>query len=172
MNISQRLRTCAKHTALDAVIELLNEAADEIDRLSATQPADVTDWLIQAMDAADAYANAASTAHVENLYGSSKAYTRESFAHANKARSELQAILAIRPVQVPMTDGVRERALDLLATLFDAYENGPACYESPDDCAGYLGNAVQIDHDTFHVIASLLNTHRPITPAQAKKEAP
>ncbi len=42
MNISQRLRTCAKHTGLDAVIELLNEAADEIDRLSATQPAEVT----------------------------------------------------------------------------------------------------------------------------------
>ena len=33
MNLSQRLRTCAKHTALDAVIELLNEAADEIERL-------------------------------------------------------------------------------------------------------------------------------------------
>ena len=83
-----------------------------------------------------------------------------------------RAILALRPVQVPMTDEVRERALDLLATLFDAYENGPACYESPDDCVGYLGNAVQIDHDTFHVIANLLNTHRPIIPAQAKKETP
>jgi len=40
MNISQRLRTCAKHTGLDAVIELLNEAADEIDRLSGGQQAD------------------------------------------------------------------------------------------------------------------------------------
>lgn len=35
MNISQRLRTCAKHTGLDAVIELLTEAADEIDALHA-----------------------------------------------------------------------------------------------------------------------------------------
>lgn len=35
MNISQRLRTCAKHTGLDAVIELLTEAADEIDALQA-----------------------------------------------------------------------------------------------------------------------------------------
>lgn len=43
MNLSQRLRTCAKHTGLDAVIELLQEAADEIDRLSAGQPDDVTD---------------------------------------------------------------------------------------------------------------------------------
>ena len=36
MSISQRLRTCARHTGLDAVIELLNEAADEIERLSAS----------------------------------------------------------------------------------------------------------------------------------------
>ena len=43
MNLSQRLRTCAKHTGLDAVIELLTEAADEIDRLSAGKQADVTD---------------------------------------------------------------------------------------------------------------------------------
>lgn len=35
MNLSQRLRTCAKHTGLDAVIELLQEAADEIDALQA-----------------------------------------------------------------------------------------------------------------------------------------
>ena len=35
MNISQRLRTCAKHTGLDAVIELPQEAADEIDALQA-----------------------------------------------------------------------------------------------------------------------------------------
>lgn len=40
MNISQRLRGCAKHTGLDAVIELLNEAADEIDRLSGGQQAE------------------------------------------------------------------------------------------------------------------------------------
>ena len=35
MTLSQRLRTCAKHTGLDAVIELLQEAADEIDALQA-----------------------------------------------------------------------------------------------------------------------------------------
>ena len=35
MNISKRLRACAKHTGLDAVIELLQEAADEIDALQA-----------------------------------------------------------------------------------------------------------------------------------------
>lgn len=162
MNISQRLRTCAKHTALDAVIELLNEAADEIDALharangQATQPAEVTDK------------------QIKMLIPRGDAWKYEiGFPEAIKFA---RAILALRPVQVPMTDEVRERALDLLATLFDAYENGPACYESPDDCVGYLGNAVQIDHDTFHVIASLLNVHRPIISpgitAQAKKETP
>lgn len=35
MTLPQRLRTCAKHTGLDAVIELLQEAADEIDALQA-----------------------------------------------------------------------------------------------------------------------------------------
>lgn len=35
MTLSQRLRTCAKHTGLDAVIELPQEAADEIDALQA-----------------------------------------------------------------------------------------------------------------------------------------
>ena len=35
MTLSQRLRTCAKHTGLEAVIELLQEAADEIDALQA-----------------------------------------------------------------------------------------------------------------------------------------
>lgn len=35
MNIPHRLRTCAKHTGLDAVIELLQEAADEIDATQA-----------------------------------------------------------------------------------------------------------------------------------------
>ena len=48
MTISQRLRTCARHTGLDAVIELLTEAADEIDalqaRAQATQ-AEVTDGI-------------------------------------------------------------------------------------------------------------------------------
>ena len=48
MTISQRLRTCARHTGLDAVIELPQEAAGEIDalqaRAQATQ-AEVTDGI-------------------------------------------------------------------------------------------------------------------------------
>lgn len=49
MNISQRLRTCAKHTGLDAVIELLQEAADEIDALRAD--ADRYRWLRKSLPA-------------------------------------------------------------------------------------------------------------------------
>ena len=82
MNISQRLRTCARHTGLDAVIELLNEAADEIDRLSATQAA-VTDAEIVAV----------------MRDGNNCNYNDEA-EHIQFAR----AILALRPERVPMTD--------------------------------------------------------------------
>lgn len=66
-----RLRTCAKHTGLDAVAELLNEAADEIDALQADadryrfiRDADVSDDLIPdialyAMESLDEYIDAA-----------------------------------------------------------------------------------------------------------------
>lgn len=72
-------------------------------------------------------------------------------------------------VQVPQGD--EDAALDFLAELFDAYENGPACYEDPDDCSGFLGNAVRMDSDTFHAIADLLNRRRPASNAAAP-EAP
>lgn len=85
MNISQRLRTCAKHTGLDAVIELLNEAADEIERLSAAQPADVTDE----RQAFEKWLGIRPCGAAHDLAWS-----------AWKAR----AILAMRPVLVPMTD--------------------------------------------------------------------
>ena len=52
-------------------------------------------------------------------------------------------------------------ALDLLDTIFAAYENGPPCYQDPDEISGYLGNAVLIDDDTFHRTASLLNQTMP-----------
>src|SRR5512136_1140459 len=38
-----------------------------------------------------------------------------------------------------------EELLDLLATIFDAYEEGPDCYEDPEDCSGHLGKAVNLD---------------------------
>lgn len=83
MNLSQRLRTCAKHTGLDAVIELLTEAADEIDRLSAAQPADVTDEQIKMLiPCGDAW-------KYEVGFPDAIEFAR--------------AILALRPERVPMT---------------------------------------------------------------------
>lgn len=90
MNISQRLRTCAKHTALDAVIELLNEAADEIDRRSGTHPAEVTrDEVMQAAKEATA------PEWQDVVDGWHMGLDLMAFA---------RAILALRPVLVPMTD--------------------------------------------------------------------
>lgn len=91
MNLSQRLRTCAKHTGLDAVIELLTEAADEIDRLSAGKPADVTDE----RQAFEKWLGIRPCGAAHDLAWS-----------AWKAR----AILALRPVQAPMTDDERKLA--------------------------------------------------------------
>ena len=70
-----------------------------------------------------------------------------------------RAILALRPQSVPMTDEVKEQALDLLATMFDAYENGVPCHE--DNGGGYIGMAFSLDNETFHACADILNAHRP-----------
>jgi len=59
-----------------------------------------------------------------------------------------------------------ERGIDMLAMLFDKYENGPSCYEEPDESAGYLGNAVKLCDADFHSIADFLNKHRPVIAAQ------
>lgn len=68
---------------------------------------------------------------------------------------------ALRPAQqvVPMTDEVKEKALDLLETMFDAYENGVPCHE--DNGGGYIGMAFSLDNETFHACADILNAHRP-----------
>lgn len=68
-------------------------------------------------------------------------------------------------------------ALDLLATIFDAYENGTPCYEDPDDCSGFLGYAIRLDDATFHRAADVLNAHRPrngetVTPNAADQARP
>lgn len=59
-----------------------------------------------------------------------------------------------------------ERGIDMLAMLFDKYENGPSCYEEPDERTGYLGNAVRLEDPDFHSIADFLNKHRPVGAAQ------
>ena len=91
MNISQRLRACAKHTGLDAVIELLQEAADEIDALharanwQATQPAEVT-GLLEAFDDAVSQ-ELLRVSHVEY----------DSHEICKHFASKVRAILALRP---------------------------------------------------------------------------
>lgn len=52
-------------------------------------------------------------------------------------------------------------ALDLLAQLFSAYENGTPCYTSPREGAGFVGNAFRLDGETFKVCSELLNRRRP-----------
>ena len=91
MNLSQRLRTCARHTGLDAVIELLTEAADEIDRLSAGEAADVTDEQIAAcVKRASTYG--LPFVGLLNPGGAPSEFSKRFTAE----------ILALRPVQVPM----------------------------------------------------------------------
>ncbi len=144
MNISQRLRTCAKHTGLDAVIELLQEAADEIDRLKGAQPADVTDerqafekWLgIRPCGAAHDMAWSAWKAR--------SILALRPATNNNLACESVQARLAaqwgyVRPVQVPMT---REQAMAI----------------------------VQSNPDTMTAIR-MTEAHHGIT-AQVKKETP
>lgn len=54
-----------------------------------------------------------------------------------------------------------ETALDMLCMMFDCYEDGPACYEDPDEEAGYLGRAVKVSNEDWHKIVDLLNRLRP-----------
>lgn len=109
MNISQRLRTCARHTGLDAVIELLNEAADEIDRLQGTQPAEAINLSDQAVQKRlttqwgyiKATQAEVTDKQIKMLIPRGDAWKYEiGFPEAIKFA---RAILALRPVQVPMT---------------------------------------------------------------------
>ncbi len=59
-------------------------------------------------------------------------------------------------------------AIDMLAMMFDKYENGVTCYEDPAECSGALGNAISIENGDFHAIADFLNKHRPIAAIAAE----
>lgn len=61
-----------------------------------------------------------------------------------------------------------EVAFTLLATMFDAYEDGDECYEDPEDRAGYCGKAINLDEADFDAIIDLLNKHRPRVAALTK----
>jgi hypothetical protein len=66
-----------------------------------------------------------------------------------------------------------DEALDLLAILFDAWENGTPCYEEPESSDGYVGQAFRIDDDVFHRCVDLLTRRRSKTdtpPAEQQAE--
>lgn len=105
-NLQERLRQAMRYTRLDADRELLNEAADEIDRLSAAQPAEVTDERHQAVDQimeqAQVFASAWALVGGRFDFG-------DALDDVHEAKEELRemvcsAILALRPERVPMTD--------------------------------------------------------------------
>jgi hypothetical protein len=62
--------------------------------------------------------------------------------------------------QAPEDPDIPE-ALELLAAVFDAWENGMDCYEDPNSSAGYLGMAFRLDDDVFHRCCNLLNRRSP-----------
>lgn len=74
----------------------------------------------------------------------------------------IRALKSAAPAVEPVAARDFELALDLLATFFDSYENGTACYDYSDGEKGaHIGNAVQIDDQTFHACCNLLNMRRP-----------
>ena len=63
----------------------------------------------------------------------------------------------------------RDKAIDLLETMFSSYENGTACYEDPEDCSGFVGYAFKMDDLDFNACCDLLNRTRPRTAIDAAK---
>lgn len=103
---------------------------------------------------------AARTAGVKGhqLSGNPGQLTDEELADCGLLSEMGSATAGVRAAQTT-SDG--ERALDLLDTLFTAYEDGPDCYEDPEDFSGHVGKAVKLDEETFHACADLLNRTRP-----------
>ncbi len=67
--------------------------------------------------------------------------------------------------EIERLQALSNETLDFLALMFDAYEEGPDCYEDPEDCSGHIGKAIHLDDEAFQRIADILNTHRPrVTP--------
>ena len=54
-----------------------------------------------------------------------------------------------------------KESVDLLTAIFDEYEDGPACYEHPDECGGFIGVAVNIDRANFDRCVAILNRLNP-----------
>lgn len=54
-----------------------------------------------------------------------------------------------------------DQAIKLLSVMFDKYDEGVQCYEEPEDCAGFMGNAVELNGDEFSEIVELLDRLAP-----------
>ena len=136
MTIQYRLRQAARFTRLDADKELLTEAADELDRLSAGQQAEATDiGIVACAKAAAPEASSLDAAHIAKFLPVWRKFAR--------------AVLALRPVQVPMTD---EQATAMIREAV-------------------RGNAIRREGSTSLQIVRATEAHHGIT-AQAKKETP
>ena len=70
--------------------------------------------------------------------------------------------LTAQPQQAskPLSDA--DFAFNMLALMFDAYENGVTCYEDPEYEVGFIGYAYRLADDDFQNIATFLNRVRPV----------
>jgi chromosome segregation ATPase len=84
-----------------------------------------------------------------------------------KSRNELivekEQQLAVVREEVEGLKAEKDLVIDLLANVFDRYENGDDCYEDPEECGGYLGKAIKLDDETYNACCDLLNRLRPVT---------
>ena len=98
------------------------------------------------------------------------------------ARQEAREVCRLIAQEQTMTDTIdtlraqlaeaqreRDKAIDLLETMFYSYENGTACYEEPEDCSGFVGYAFKMEDLDFNACCDLLNRTRPRAAIDAAK---
>lgn len=100
----------------------------------------------------------------ESIYNAIKHGDTE---HQAWLREALDSIFAGRPVAQQKTQASKplsdaDFAFNMLALMFDAYENGVPCYEDPEDEVGFIGYAYRLADDDFQNIANFLNRVRPV----------
>jgi hypothetical protein len=81
----------------------------------------------------------------------------------NIAYSVVDHLAAKGHLQTPVP-GDEQRALELLALMYDKYENGVCVYEDtgdPDDVGNHMGNSFMLDADDESAIVELLNRRVP-----------
>ena len=101
------------------------------------------------------------TACLEKANASAEHFEREWYLRGD----ELENLRA----QLAEAQKERDKAIDLLETMFSSYENGTACYEDPEDCSGFVGYAFKMDDLDFNACCDLLNRTRPRTAIDAAK---